>query len=223
MVDNLPEGFYILGDPAYPLSSRLLISFSGTSPGAVDVDGGRDNYNFFHSQLRYVTDHRCLPSHFHYFPSDRFVFSITIERTFGQIVNRWGILWTPMRLSLPKAAAVVQCVLRLHNFGINWGLDHGKVHTFRGQPWTAPVQFARSSPQDPEGEAIDDERFVTFPTDPIEVAREEKERLRLRRLATGMAVDGVSDVREELRISINEDRHLFRPPTSTARRAAELF
>jgi hypothetical protein len=54
LVDNMPDGYYILGDPAYPLSDHLLISYTGTSSATSGLDGGRDDYNFHHSQLRYV-------------------------------------------------------------------------------------------------------------------------------------------------------------------------
>jgi len=182
IVDNIPEGYYIVGDPAYPLSDRLLISYSGTTTGV--ADGGRDNYNYFHSQLR-----------------------ITVERTFGQIVNRWGILWTPMQFSLPRIASIISAILRLHNFGINWGLRNGKTFTFRGQKWLSPVQFQPCSPLDPDGQAIGDERFQTVDTTLEEVAKAERI---LRRMTRDTIEYGSSEVREGIRDTV-ADLQAVRP------------
>ena len=51
-INSLPPGYYVLGDPAYPLSEHLLTSFVGASVDNNEEALGRDDYNFFHSQLR---------------------------------------------------------------------------------------------------------------------------------------------------------------------------
>ena len=149
--------------------------------------------------------------------------SITIERTFGQMVNRWGILWTPIRARLRKVTAIVQCLLRLHNFGINWDLAHGKTFTFRGQPWSTPVQFQRCSALDPEGQALGDERFATAATDVQEARRIERELQRLRRAATESVISGVSETRERLREAVHGDAHLVRPAHSMQHRDRDVI
>lgn len=47
LLRDLPEGFYILGDAAYPPSDRVLVPFPGTS-----LDTWQDSYNFYQSQCR---------------------------------------------------------------------------------------------------------------------------------------------------------------------------
>jgi hypothetical protein len=44
---------------------------------------------------------------------------ITIERTFGILVHRFGILRRPMSMSICKVPALVTCLMRLHNFYID--------------------------------------------------------------------------------------------------------
>eukprot|EP00970_Alexandrium_tamarense_P017966 scaffold12964_cov117-Alexandrium_tamarense.AAC.1 len=57
--------------------------------------GARDNYNYFHSQLR-----------------------IRIECAFGMFVQRWGMLRTaiPCNVSVPKTISLVLALAKLHNF-----------------------------------------------------------------------------------------------------------
>lgn len=50
-ISRLPPGFWVAGDPAYPLMDNLLTPFPGVSADH-NVDG-KDDFNFFHSQLRY--------------------------------------------------------------------------------------------------------------------------------------------------------------------------
>lgn len=60
-----------------------------------------DAYNFYLSQLR-----------------------ITIERAFGILVHRWGILRRPLSMSILKVPAIVTCLMRLHNFCIDYDSRH---------------------------------------------------------------------------------------------------
>ena len=53
----------------------------------------KESFNFWHSPLR-----------------------ITIERAFGIFVQRWGILWKPLQVPLHHSLAIVQALVRLHNF-----------------------------------------------------------------------------------------------------------
>ena len=46
-VDKLPDGYYILGDAAYPLSDHLLTPYPGQS-----LSPEKDSFNFHLSQLR---------------------------------------------------------------------------------------------------------------------------------------------------------------------------
>lgn len=53
----------------------------------------KESYNFYHSQLR-----------------------ITIERTFGIIIRRWGIFWHGIEYDLPFVIDILHACIRLHNF-----------------------------------------------------------------------------------------------------------
>ncbi|KAL3788639.1 hypothetical protein ACHAWO_011855 [Cyclotella atomus] len=67
----------LFGDNAYLNSLYMATPFPNTSGGA------RDNYNFFHSQVR-----------------------ITIECAFGKLVQRWGIL----RMAMPRGITIQRTI-----------------------------------------------------------------------------------------------------------------
>lgn len=94
LVKNLlAEGLCIFGDNAYPCASFMATPYSGK-----ELVGAKDNYNFFHSQLR-----------------------ISIECAFGRLLSRWGFLQmkAPQQFSISKIIATVICLCRLHNFCTN--------------------------------------------------------------------------------------------------------
>ena len=66
--------------------------------GDVEEQRTRDNYNFYHSQLR-----------------------IRVECAFGMLVQRWGLLRTamPRNISIQRIIAMVNALCKLHNFCIN--------------------------------------------------------------------------------------------------------
>ena len=72
----------------------------------VSNNGYKDDYNFYHSQLR-----------------------INIECAFGMLVSRWGILRTPLssRFTIGKIIGLVLCLGRLHNFLIDVGIHEESV------------------------------------------------------------------------------------------------
>jgi len=88
----LADDVCIFGDNAYVTNGYMSTPFKNIRVGH------RDDYNFFHSQLR-----------------------IKIECAFGQFVNRWGILRRPLpaTLGIYKINALVMCLARLHNYCIN--------------------------------------------------------------------------------------------------------
>ena len=65
----------------------------------------QDAYNFYLSQIR-----------------------ITIERAFGILIHRWGVLccWL-LSMSILKVPSIVWCLMRLHNFCV----DNDSRHTCR--------------------------------------------------------------------------------------------
>lgn len=87
----LAEGLCLFGDNAYLNSKYMAVPFPGVSSGP------RDDYNFFHSQLR-----------------------IRVECAFGMLTERWGILRAamPRGISIRKTCALVHALAKLHNFCI---------------------------------------------------------------------------------------------------------
>lgn len=85
----LLDGFTIVGDNAYVKKKYMAVPLKGTRCGHEDA------YNFYLLQLR-----------------------ITIERAFGVLVHRWVILRAPLVVPLPKVTALVESLIRLHNFCI---------------------------------------------------------------------------------------------------------
>ena len=84
----------LFGDSAYVNTQYMVTPFKGTA-GRLEE---KDNFNFFHSQLR-----------------------IQVECTFGMLVHRWGILRKPLSraLGIRKSCALVMALCCLHNFCLN--------------------------------------------------------------------------------------------------------
>lgn len=88
--DNLlAPGLCLFGDNACVNSPFMATPYPG------NINRERDNYNFFHSQLRIIS-----------------------ECSFGRLVTRWGFLQkkAPQNFSIAKIIATVLCLCRLHNF-----------------------------------------------------------------------------------------------------------
>ena len=88
----LAPGLVLFGDNAYINSSFMATPFPNVSSGK------KDDYNFFHSQLR-----------------------IRVECSFGMLVHRWGILRSaiPMGITIQKTVALVNALAKLHNYCID--------------------------------------------------------------------------------------------------------
>jgi len=94
-VDKLPDGYYILGDAAYPLSDHLLTPYPGQG-----LSPEKDSFNLYLSQLR-----------------------VKVEQSFGILVQRWGILWRPLRVAFDRRPKLIRALFYLHNFCIDEGSD----------------------------------------------------------------------------------------------------
>ena len=91
-------GFCIYGDPAYQgMANRcraLITPFTGA-----DVVGTReDAFNYFQSSSR-----------------------MSIEGAFGELCNRWGILWRALKVDKKNWTKLLLCLVHLHNFCIDAG------------------------------------------------------------------------------------------------------
>ena len=88
----LHDNLVLFGDNAYLNSHYMVTPFPNVSSGS------KDDFNFFHSQLR-----------------------IRVECAFGMMVFRWGILRSaiPLNITISKTIALVHALAKLHNFCIN--------------------------------------------------------------------------------------------------------
>ena len=92
----LHDDLVLFGDNAY-LNSKYMVTLY---PNV--LSGGKDDYNFYHSQLR-----------------------ICVECAFGMLVGRWGILRAaiPQNISISRTISLVYVLAKLHNFCINEKLE----------------------------------------------------------------------------------------------------
>ncbi|KAE9037698.1 hypothetical protein PR003_g11774 [Phytophthora rubi] len=89
---ELPYGFYIVGDNAYPLSDSLLVPFTKLKLKCK----AHSDYNFYLSQLR-----------------------IRIEMVLGLLVNVWQISMRPLVVDFVNVRKVIKTCTKIHNFCIN--------------------------------------------------------------------------------------------------------
>ena len=118
----LADGLVLYGDNAYVNTSYMATPFPGTTRG------GRDVYNFFHSQVRHLLLHPyCCSINHHAHNSSFFIqtndyqLRIRIECAFGQLVHRWAILRSaiPFNTTIQKTVSLVNALVKLHNFCID--------------------------------------------------------------------------------------------------------
>jgi len=90
----LARGLVLFGDNAYVSSDFMATPYKSARRGS------KDDYNFFHLQLR-----------------------IRIEMAFGMLTQRWGILRKalPAKIRLLKQIAITGACVRLHNFCLDLG------------------------------------------------------------------------------------------------------
>jgi hypothetical protein len=93
----MKNGKVLFGDNAYLNTQYMVTPYTNVS-GNNEEQVTKDDYNFFHSQLR-----------------------IRVECCFGMLVQRWGILRMALHhsISIPRIVGLVNCLARLHNFCIS--------------------------------------------------------------------------------------------------------
>ncbi|KAL7425726.1 hypothetical protein ACHAXH_000202 [Discostella pseudostelligera] len=92
----MKNGKVLFGDNAYLNTQYMATPYTNFSGNEEHMT--KDDYNFFHSQLR-----------------------IRVECCFGMLVQRWGILRTALHhsISLARIVGLVNCLAWLHNFCIS--------------------------------------------------------------------------------------------------------
>ena len=87
IAEGVFDGFYFLGDAAYQACSRVLTPFQGNQSEP------ERTFSFYQSSLR-----------------------IHVERAFGLLINRFGILWRPLACAHRRISLVLGACMGLHNF-----------------------------------------------------------------------------------------------------------
>eukprot|EP00808_Paulinella_micropora_P010175 g38703.t1 len=90
MLKRLPLKHYLVGDNGYIPHEYLLVPYKGKFIRRIDPY--KDSFNFHLYQL-----------HIH------------VERAFGMLTARWGILWKPITTSFAGTLAILTSCFRLHN------------------------------------------------------------------------------------------------------------
>ena len=103
--EELPLGFYGIGDNAYPLGLRMLIPFSDAKLNSET----KRAFNFYLSQLR-----------------------IRIETAFGLLVNKWRIFKSPIQQGVEiNLKLIVYTSMLLHNYVIDEQLKENDEYEVR--------------------------------------------------------------------------------------------
>lgn len=88
---RLPPKYFIIGDEAFICTNQVLVPYSGRGLGP-----WKDSFNYHLSAMR-----QC------------------IERSFALLVNRWGVLWRPLRFAFSRWTLVLTVCAKLHNYCLN--------------------------------------------------------------------------------------------------------
>ena len=135
-LDGLPEEYFLIGDNAFTLSSKMLVPFSG----AQRTQQHKDVYNYYLSQLR-----------------------IRIEMAFGRMTTKWRIFRRPLDVSLAKASDIIMASMMLHNFVIeNDGLVMNNLETDVRRRYGVDPLEGRDTDNNGFLPAIDDEIQVNL-------------------------------------------------------------
>jgi len=97
----LDSKYHVVLDEAYPCTEQEMSPWKGKN---LSVE--KDAFNYYLSLCRQV-----------------------IERAFGILIQRWGILWCPLRISMMNRGVLIRVCCKLHNicvddFGYTASLDH---------------------------------------------------------------------------------------------------
>ena len=87
----LSSKYYVIGDEGIPVSEQVLIPFSGRN-----LNTWLDSFNYHLSSMR-----QC------------------IERAFGILTRRWGVLWRPLICDMSRWHLVTLVCAKLHNLCID--------------------------------------------------------------------------------------------------------
>eukprot|EP00808_Paulinella_micropora_P019499 g59454.t1 len=115
MLKRLPLKHYLVGDNGYIPHEYLLVPYKGKFIRRIDPY--KDSFNFHLSQLR-----------------------IHVERAFGMLTARWGILWKPITTSFAGTLAILTSCFRLHNVCIESSHRIEIVHSLDIYRWLMSME-----------------------------------------------------------------------------------
>jgi DDE superfamily endonuclease len=92
---KLPKDYHVVLDEAYPCTEQEMSPWKGRK-----LSTEKDAFNYYMSLNRQV-----------------------IERAFGILVQRWGIFWRPLRLSMKHRGTAIRVACKLHNVCIGYSVN----------------------------------------------------------------------------------------------------
>lgn len=87
----LPSEYFMISDEAFAIQDQFLTPWPGAR-----LPSAHDSFNHHLSMMRQ-----------------------TIERSFGMLVRRWGVLWRPVMCAFEKWSLVVLVCAKLHNLCVD--------------------------------------------------------------------------------------------------------
>jgi len=124
---KLPQEFHVVLDEAYPCTQQEMSPWKGNN-----ISREQDICNYYISRNRQV-----------------------IERAFGILVQRFGIFWRPLRVSMKHRDVVVRVACKLHNICVE---DFGDANV--AEDMTVHRNDVSSFPRDNDHQEGD----IRFPT-----------------------------------------------------------
>ena len=144
----VPLGYLLVGDEAYVNGPGMLCPFSGPEHGSKE-----DHYNYYQSLTRNP-----------------------VERAFGMIERRWGILWRRLECRLAHVPLVLLTICLLHNICMDHAVPIADL---------PEVTDAQRLPRTGDGQTYQGRRFDTEQTELREAIATELARRGMQRPAVG--------------------------------------
>jgi len=118
---RLPGRFFLIGDEAFSCTNQLLVPWPGRGIGV-----WKDSFNYHLSAMR-----QC------------------IERAFALLVQRWGVLWRPLRSQFSRWTLVLTVCAKLHNYCLDRNIPLSR-HRFEEDIEDADEPAVLLNQDDPE-------------------------------------------------------------------------
>lgn len=129
------------------------LAWEMTDIGQWAKNGGIAWPYFIGADAAYVqADHMVIPSFDDDFNYEQSRMRMFIEQAFGILINRWGILWRPLKMRFNRRPAVILACARLHNWLIDRRIAMPKLNVnSAGQKEVVPGRWVRPPYLDEDG------------------------------------------------------------------------